>query len=36
VKWHDGEAFTADDVIFSVMKYHMELAPRARGVFAKI
>jgi peptide/nickel transport system substrate-binding protein len=36
VKWHDGEAFTADDVIFSVMKFHMEVAPRARGVFAKI
>ena len=27
---------TADDVIFSIMKFHMELAPRARGVFAKI
>lgn len=36
VKWHDGEAFTADDVIFSVMKFHMELAPRARGIFGKI
>jgi peptide/nickel transport system substrate-binding protein len=36
VKWHDGQAFTADDVIFSVMKFHMELAPRARGIFAKI
>jgi peptide/nickel transport system substrate-binding protein len=36
VKWHDGEPFTADDVIFSVMKFHMELAPRARGIFAKI
>jgi peptide/nickel transport system substrate-binding protein len=36
VKWHDGQAFTAGDVIFSVMKFHMELAPRARGIFAKI
>src|SRR5713226_1978667 len=36
VKWHDGKPFTADDVIFSVMKFHMELAPRARGIFAKI
>ena len=36
VKWHDGEAMTADDVIFSIMKFHMELAPRARGIFAKI
>jgi peptide/nickel transport system substrate-binding protein len=36
VRWHDGVPFTADDVIFSVMKFHMELAPRARGIFAKI
>ena len=36
VKWHDGQPMTADDVVFSVMKFHMELAPRARGIFAKI
>jgi peptide/nickel transport system substrate-binding protein len=36
VKWHDGQPMTADDVIFSVMKFHFELAPRARGVFSKI
>ena len=36
VKWHDGKPFTADDVVFSIMKFHMELSPRARGVFAKI
>ena len=36
VKFHDGTAMTADDVIFSVMKFHFELAPRARSVFANI
>jgi peptide/nickel transport system substrate-binding protein len=36
VKFHDGVPMTADDVIFSIMKFHFELAPRARGVFAKI
>ncbi|MGI4950474.1 MAG: ABC transporter substrate-binding protein [Janthinobacterium lividum] len=36
VTFHDGKPFTADDVIFSIMKFHMELAPRARGVFMKI
>ncbi len=36
VKFHDGHPMTADDVIFSVMKFHFELAPRARGVFSKI
>ena len=36
VKWHDGQPMTADDVVFSVMKFHFELAPRARGVFSKI
>ncbi len=36
VKFHDGAPMTADDVIFSIMKFHFELAPRARGVFAKI
>ncbi len=36
VTWHDGKPFTADDVVFSIMKFHMELSPRARGIFAKI
>jgi peptide/nickel transport system substrate-binding protein len=36
VKFHDGTPFTADDVIFSIMKFNMELAPRARAIFAKI
>lgn len=35
-KWHDGRDFTADDVIFSIMKFHMELAPRARQIFQRI
>jgi peptide/nickel transport system substrate-binding protein len=36
VKWHDGRDFTAEDVVFSIMKFHMELAPRARQVFQRI
>lgn len=36
VKFHDGQPFTADDVIFSVMKFYTELAPRARGIFSLI
>ena len=36
VQWHDGTPMTADDVVFSVMKFHFTLAPRARGVFNKI
>lgn len=36
VLFHDGTPMTADDVIFSIMKFHFELAPRARGVFANI
>ena len=36
VTFHDGQPMTADDVIFSIMKFHFELAPRARSVFAKI
>jgi peptide/nickel transport system substrate-binding protein len=36
VKFHDGKPFTADDVIFSIMKFHFDLAPRARSVFQKI
>jgi peptide/nickel transport system substrate-binding protein len=36
VKFHDGRDMTAEDVVFSVMKFHMELAPRARGIFQRI
>ncbi|WP_246523859.1 ABC transporter substrate-binding protein [Neoroseomonas eburnea] len=36
VKFHDGQPFTADDVVFSIMKFHMELAPRARAIFQLI
>lgn len=36
VKWHDGQPFTADDVVFSIMKFHTELSPRARAIFTLI
>ncbi|MGG5808184.1 ABC transporter substrate-binding protein [Falsiroseomonas sp. CW058] len=36
VRFHDGRPMTADDVIFSVMKFHMEVSPRARGIFQLI
>ena len=36
VTFHDGKPMTADDVIFSITKFHFDLAPRARSVFAKI
>ncbi len=36
MKWHDGQPMTADDVVFSVMKFHYTLSPRARVVFASI
>ncbi len=36
VVFHDGTPMTADDVIFSIMKFHFTLAPRARGVFSNI
>jgi peptide/nickel transport system substrate-binding protein len=28
VIWHDGEAFTADDVVFSLDRFHRKLSPR--------
>src|SRR5260370_9389023 len=34
VKFHDGHPMTADDVIFSITKFHRELSPRARPIFA--
>jgi peptide/nickel transport system substrate-binding protein len=36
VKFHDGQPMTADDVIFSVTKFHLELSPRARPIFSMI
>jgi peptide/nickel transport system substrate-binding protein len=36
VTFHDGTPFTADDVIFSVMKFNMELSPRARAILQTI
>ena len=36
VTFHDGTPFTADDVIFSIMKFNTELGPRARPIFAMI
>jgi len=32
VKWHDGKAFSADDVVFSVDKFLREVHPRARVI----
>ena len=36
MKFHDGHPMTADDVIFSITKFHTELSPRARPIFSKI
>ena len=36
VTFHDGKPMTADDVIFSITRFHAELSPRARSIFAKI
>ena len=36
VTFHDGRPFTADDVVFSVMKFHTEVSPRARAIFQLI
>jgi peptide/nickel transport system substrate-binding protein len=36
VTFHDGSPLTADDVIFSMMKFNMEVAPRARAILAMI
>lgn len=33
-KWHDGEPFTADDVVFSCAEFLPEVHPRARSNFA--
>lgn len=31
VRWHDGEPFTADDVMFSLLDFLVEVNPRWRG-----
>lgn len=36
VVWHDGAPLTAEDVVFSIMQFHMELNPRVRAVFQHI
>ena len=36
VTWHDGEAFTADDVVFSADVFHRELNPSARAVLQHV
>jgi peptide/nickel transport system substrate-binding protein len=36
VKFHDGHPMEAEDVIFSIMKFHTELSPRARPIFSNI
>ena len=33
VKWHDGKPFSADDVVFSISDFLMEMHPRARPIF---
>jgi peptide/nickel transport system substrate-binding protein len=36
VKFHDGQPFTADDVIFSIMDFAMTLSARVRGAYQVI
>ncbi|MDX1714095.1 MAG: ABC transporter substrate-binding protein, partial [Halomonas venusta] len=36
VTWHDGEPFTADDVVFSADVFHRELNPSARAVLQHV
>ena len=36
VKFHDGTPMTAEDVIFSIMRFHMEVTPRARAILQLI
>ncbi len=36
VVWHDGMPFTAADVVFSIMQFHMEVNPRTRAAFRRI
>lgn len=34
--FHDGKPCTAEDVVFSIMKFHMEVSPRSRAIFQRI
>jgi peptide/nickel transport system substrate-binding protein len=36
VVWHDGAPLTAEDVVFSIMQFHMELNPRVRAVLRNV
>lgn len=36
VKWHDGQPFTADDVVFSLRDFLSEVSPRARTLTSRI
>lgn len=36
VTWHDGKPFSADDVIFSLMTFHMDVSPRSRAILQRI
>jgi peptide/nickel transport system substrate-binding protein len=35
VRWHDGHAFTADDVVFSFLTFYPEVDKRLGGVFTE-
>ncbi len=36
VRWHDGEPFTAEDVVFTITEFLPETHPRARTTFARV
>ncbi|MBI1779625.1 MAG: ABC transporter substrate-binding protein [Proteobacteria bacterium] len=36
VRWHDGKPFSAEDVVFSLTKWHTELNPRSRAVLQRM
>lgn len=36
VTWHDGTAFSSDDVVFSLSEFLPEVHPRARGVLSRV
>ncbi len=36
VRWHDGEPFTAEDVVFTIREFLPEAHPRARTTFARV